>query len=120
MTRIADPIRSRPGNTEVALLVRITIAVGVALAICLMILGLWAWQKAPQFALDETDKPELVLWAVRCAAVAAAALAQTVLLTLVIGNVYRTRVMDIALRVLTAAVFTIALVSAIALGLAAR
>ena len=119
MTRVVDPIRARPGNTEVVLLVRISIAVGVALAISLMILALWAWQQASRISF-EADRPELVLWAVRCAAVAAAALAQTVLLTLVIGNVYRTRTLDIALRVLTAAVFTVALVSAVALGLAAR
>lgn len=124
MNRAANPIRSRAGNRavavrDVALLVKISIGVGLALAISLMILALWAWQQSAHIAFD-ADRPDVVLWAVRSAAVAAAALAQAVLLTLVIGNLYRTRLLDLVLRVLATAVFAIALVSAIALGLASR
>jgi hypothetical protein len=84
-----------------------------------MIVCLWAWQTAPHLALD-ADKPEVVLWAVRTAAIAAGALAQTVLLVFVVGNLYRTRLLDVLLRFLTATVFAVSLISAIALGLVGR
>lgn len=119
MSRLATSVRPQPGSTDGAAVAKLSIVVGVALATSLMILALWAWQQAGHIAI-EVDRPELVRWAVRCAAVAAAAMAQAVLLILVIGNVYRTRTLDLALRFLTAGVFAVALVSAIALGLASR
>jgi glycogen synthase len=90
-----------------------------AFATALMVASLWAWQQAPHLVFD-ADRPDIALWAVRTTAVAAAALAQAVLLLFVVGRIYRTRGLDIVLRVLTATVFTVALVSAIALGLAGR
>ena len=90
-----------------------------AFAAALMVASLWAWQEAPHLAF-EADRPDVAMWAVRTTAVAAAALAQAVLLLFVVGRIYRTRGLDIVLRVLTAAVFTVALVSAIALGLVGR
>ncbi len=92
---------------------------GSLVATALMVISLWAWQQSPHIAFA-ADRPDVALWAVRTAAIAAAALAQAVVLFLVVGRIYRTRAMDLLLRVLTAVVFTVALVSAIALGLAGR
>ena len=95
----------------------VMIALGIIISGGLVLISLWAWQQAPHLAFNE-DRPELILWAVRTASVAAGALAQTILLVLVVGNIYRTRAVDLLLRFLTAGVFAISLVSAIALGIA--
>jgi hypothetical protein len=92
------------------------ITLGILISASLVFIALWTWQQAPHLAFNE-DRPEVVLWAVRTASVAAGALAQTVLLVLVVGNIYRTRAVDMLLRFLTAGVFAVSLVSAIALGL---
>ena len=85
-----------------------------------MLISLWAWQEAPHLAFNE-EKPDVILWAVRTASVAAGALAQQpLMLVLVVGNIYRTRAVDMLLRFLTATVFAVSLVSAIALGLVGR
>jgi hypothetical protein len=98
---------------------RISIGAGAAAAFALMLAALWAWQVGPHLAL-EADQPGVTLWAVRSAAVAAGALAQIVVLFLVLGNLYPRRRLDLAAAVAATAVFTIALVSAVALGLAGR
>jgi putative Ca2+/H+ antiporter (TMEM165/GDT1 family) len=84
-----------------------------------MVACLWLWQKAPVLA-EVGDRSDVVVWAVRSAAVAAGALAQTVLLVVVVGNLYRARVPDRVLQVVTASLFAASLISAIALGLAGR
>ena len=94
----------------------ISIGLGILISAGLVFVSLWAWQAAPSLASD-FERPDTVLLAVRTASVAAGALAQTVLLLLVVGNIYRTRAVDVLLRFLTAAVFAVSLVSAIALGL---
>jgi hypothetical protein len=94
----------------------VLIALGIVISASLVLISLWAWQTAPHLAFNE-DRPDVMLWAVRTASVAAGALAQTVLLVLVVGNIYRTRAVDVLLRFLTATVFAVSLVSAIALGL---
>ncbi len=98
---------------------KISIGMGIILAAGLVLISLWAWQEAPHLAFNE-DKPDIIMWAVRTASVAAGALAQTVLLVFVVGNIYRTRAVDVLLRLLTATVFAVSLVSAIALGLVGR
>jgi hypothetical protein len=98
---------------------KISIGMGMILATGLVLISLWAWQQAPHLAFNE-DKPDIIMWAVRTASVAAGALAQTVLLVFVVGNIYRTRAVDVLLRLLTATVFAVSLVSAIALGLVGR
>jgi hypothetical protein len=95
------------------------ISLGLIVSTGLVLISLWAWQEAPHLQLD-ADRPEVILWAVRTAAIAAGALAQTVMLVLVVGNIYRTRAVDVLLRFMTGMVFAVALVSAIALGLAGR
>jgi hypothetical protein len=99
---------------------KLSISVGVIVSVVLMIVSLWAWQIAPGLAVTQ-DRPDVILlWAVRTASIAAAALAQTVLLLFVIGNIYRTRAVDVMLRLLTGTVFAVSLISAIALGLVGR
>jgi hypothetical protein len=79
---------------------------------------MWGWLHAAD-VVAETARPEVALWAVRCAAIAVAAGAQALLLTFVIGSVYgRGRAGDV-LNGCAAVVFMLALASATALGLAA-
>ena len=97
--------------------------VGGALAsVALLVAGLWAWQHAGKVAADSAAaRPYVATWAVRSAAVAAAAAAQAVLLVAVVGRVYRRHgVLDDVLRLTAVLVFAVALVSAVALGLAGR
>ncbi len=100
---------------------KMLVGAGAMLTAVLMVICLWTWQHAPNLAFN-ANRPDdtTMLWAVRTAAIAAGALAQTVLLVLVIGNLYRTRLLDVLLRLMTATVFGVSLVSAIALGLAGR
>ncbi len=98
---------------------RILITVGIVVSATLILISLWAWQQGPHLA-NEADRPDIILWAVRTASIAAGALAQTILLVLVIGNIYRTRAIDVLFRFMTGMVFAVSLVSAIALGLAGR
>jgi uncharacterized membrane protein len=108
-------------NKEVAVVHKIMIGTGTVLTAVLMVICLWTWQSAPTLAFNPNrSDDQAMVWAVRTAAIAAGALAQTVLLVFVIGNLYRTRLSDVLLRLLTATVFAVSLVSAIALGLAGR
>ena len=99
---------------------------GAAVAVGLMVLGLWAWQHAAEVATDGgAARPYVAKWAVRSAAVAAAAAAQAVVLVVVVGRVYGRRgappgAVDAVLRLTALLVFAVAAVSAVALGLAGR
>lgn len=51
------------------------------LASGLIIGGLWAWQNADDIVLDwEVSRPQLILWSIRAASVAAVASAQVIVL----------------------------------------
>jgi len=95
---------------------------GAVASVVLLVAGLWAWQHAAEVATDgAAARPYVATWAVRSAAVAAAAAAQAVLLVAVVGRVYGRRgVIDDVLRLTAVLVFAVALVSAVALGLAGR
>ena len=95
---------------------------GAAVSIALLVLGLWAWQHSAEVASDGgAARPYVAKWAVRSAAVAAAAAAQAILLIAVVGRAYnRHGVLDDVLRLSSILVFAVALVSAVALGLAGR
>jgi hypothetical protein len=90
-----------------------------AASVALMVLCLWAWQHAGDFSV-ETSRPDVATLAVRSAALAIAAAAQILLLTLVIGKLYRRQLIDDVLKLAAALVFAVTLVGAVALGLAAR
>ena len=97
---------------------------GAVASVALLVVGLWAWQHAAEVATDAlgaTAQPYVAKWAVRSAAIAAAAAAQALLLTAVVGRVYgRHGALDAVLRLSALLVFAVALVSACALGLAGR
>jgi hypothetical protein len=99
-----------------------TVWAGGIVSVALLVAGLWAWQHAAEVASDgAAARPYVATWAVRSAAVAAAAAAQAVLLIAVVGRAYGRRgVLDDVLRLTAVLVFAVALVSAVALGLAGR
>ena len=93
---------------------------GAAVALGLMVAALWTWHRAGWIAADAT-RPDVARWAVRSFAVAAGAFAQLLLLTFVAGRIFRHRsfTADIA-RLAAGLVAGVAIVSAVALGLAGR
>lgn len=98
---------------------KLIIFIGTVLSVMLMVLALRMWERAPHEAFG-SGRPELVLYAARTTAVATAALAQVIILLMVVGNLYRKRGFDALLRTAVLVVFTVTLVGAIALALAAR
>lgn len=96
--------------------------VGATIAIVLMVTALWAWGGAWEMTAYAT-RPEVAAWAVRSGAIAAAAAAQLLVLT----ALARRRAADELAphradlpRLTIGVVGSIALVSAVALGLAGR
>jgi hypothetical protein len=97
----------------------LSVALGSTAAMALVMAALWIWQNAASL-VGECSSPSVALWAVRCATAALAAGAQLVLLTFVVAQVYGRDLLVDLLRVLVGLGCSIALVSAIALGLAGR
>jgi hypothetical protein len=95
---------------------------GATVAVALMVTALWAWAGAWQMTSYAT-RPEVAAWAIRSAAVSAAAAAQLLILTAVARRrsalVHGHRGPDLP-RLAIGLVGSVALVSAIALGLAGR
>jgi hypothetical protein len=98
---------------------RASTLIAAMIATIMMVAAMWTWQQASHLAFD-ADQPDVVLWAARSAAIAAAAMAQGIILFLVVGRVYRTRAIDLVLRLIAASVFAVALISAVVLALAGR
>jgi hypothetical protein len=99
----------------------IRISCAATIAAALVAAAMWTWESAPDIAADmQTGRPDAAVWAARSAALAAAALAQSVLLHFVIGALYPRRPIDDALRLCFGAACVLACVSAVALGMAAR
>jgi hypothetical protein len=94
-------------------------SVATVAAVALMVACLWAWQSAGHFAID-ANRPYVATLAARTAAIALAAAAQVIILTLVIGRIYRRELVDDVLKLTAAAVMLVAIVGAVALALAAR
>ena len=91
------------------------------LAGALVFAALWAWQGAGDFVSGwDVARPEVVVWAVKCGAVAAVAAAQVILLALVGARLYGRGPVDSALAFTAGAVCVMACVSAAAFGLAGR
>jgi hypothetical protein len=97
------------------------ILLGTAWAIGLVVLGLWGWEAADAVVTRVGwENRSIGAWAVRCAAIAAVALAQAVLIALVVERVYRRdRVCGVA-KLSALFAFMVCAVSAIALGFAGR
>ena len=100
----------------------LTVPLAAAVGGALVVAGLWAWQGAPDMALDwGAGRPEVATWAIRSAAVAVIAAAQVVLLALVAGRIFQRRgTFDTVLTFTAVAVVALASVSAVACGLAGR
>jgi hypothetical protein len=95
----------------------LTMIIGGTIGVAMMVAALWSWQGALRLSAAAT-RPEIELWAVRSGAIALAALAQMILLTCVVGRVYRSGISGQLVRVAAGLVGGVALVSAVALGLA--
>ena len=92
---------------------------GVVCLICLtMVVGaLGLWQHATG-VFPHVARPEVMTWSVRCAAVSLGALAQVVLLGVVLDRAYGTERGGAVVQWLAGMVGAVATVSAVALGLA--
>jgi hypothetical protein len=93
--------------------------IGGLLATGLMLGALWAWFDAADLALN-SNRPEVLRWAARSLAIAAAAGAQIVVLTMVVARMYPHRASHDGLRLTAALVCCVSAVTAAALGLAAQ
>jgi hypothetical protein len=97
------------------------LVLAMAGAAALVIAGLFAWQAAADWVSEwPVNRPELVIWAIRCGAIAAVTLGQLLAVRFAFSAIYRRRLLDDLLRLSTAVACVIALVSALALGLAGR
>ena len=94
---------------------------GAVFAIALVVAGLWAWQQAAAVVTwVGWEKRAIGAWAVRCAAVALVAVAQSVLLAGVVERIYPRDRVCTAMKVSGLFVCMACTASAIALGLAGR
>jgi hypothetical protein len=99
----------------------VSIALGAIWAVGLIVLGLWGWQRAETIVtMMGWEKRTIGAWSARCAALALIAAAEAILLTLVVGRVYRPDRVCGAARLSALLIFMVCTVSAIALGLAGR
>jgi hypothetical protein len=102
------------------MLTRMSMILGFALAVLLLIAALFAWQDADTLALRWRLAGDSAAWGMRCAAVGLAAAAEVLMLSVIGRWVYsRDRVSDI-LRLCGLLVFMLASVTAVALALAGR
>ena len=98
---------------------RLSAMMGTIVAVALVVAGLWGWGASREL-VAHADKPELALWSVRAAAIAALAAAQVLGLTYLAGNLYRGDRTGEALRFAAGMVCTVALLGALALGVMSR
>ena len=94
-----------------------SIWVGGVATVALMVAAMWAWRFAPELAVRRSAAdPYAAKLGVRSLAVAAAAAAQVLLLTCVVGRVYPARLPDKLLGAALALTAVAALAAAVALG----
>jgi hypothetical protein len=98
----------------------ISIWLGAALTVALMVAALWAWRFAPELAMQNADRPYVAKLGIRSLAIALAAGAQVVLLTLVIARVYPPKLPDRVLGLGIAVTSFAALATAVVLALSGR
>jgi len=93
----------------------------IVIAGVMVFAALWAWQGAPDWVATWTvSRPELTVWAVRSAAIGIAAAAQAILLAPVGATIFGRGPVDSAMTFTAATICAVALVSAVACGLAGR
>ena len=98
----------------------ISIWLGGAVTIALMVAALWAWRFAPELATQHGEQPYVAKLGIRSLAIALAAGAQVVLLTLVIARVYPPRLPDRVLSIGVAVSSFAALAVAVVLAMSSR
>jgi hypothetical protein len=98
----------------------ISIWLGGVITIALMVAALWAWRFAPELAMQHADGAYVAKLGIRSLAVALAAGAQVVLLTLVIGRVYPPRLPDRVLSLGISVASFAALATAVVLAVSGR
>ena len=98
----------------------ISIWLGGAVAIALMVAALWAWRFAPELAMQHADGAYVAKLGIRSLAIALAAGAQVVLLTLVVARVYPPRLPDRIVSVGIGVASFAALTTAIVLAVSGR
>lgn len=98
---------------------RMSVVLGGVVSMILMVIALRAWTQAANLSVNAT-RPDVAWWAVRSGAIALMALAQTIGLIWVVGKLFQRNLADDLLKMLSLGVTAIALVAAVALGLASR
>jgi hypothetical protein len=98
----------------------ISIWLGGAIAVALIVAGLWAWRFAPELAMQHADGAYVAKLGIRSLAIALAAGAQVVLLTLVIARVYPPRLSDRVLSIGIGVASFAALATAVVLAVSGR
>jgi hypothetical protein len=105
------------------MLARMRSGIGGMTAIIIMVLALWMWTRSAELSLVLATRPlhpQFELWAVRCAALAAAAGAQWLLLSGVVPAFYEERASDELVRMLVGLLASLAIVATLGLALAGR
>src|SRR3954469_25162232 len=95
----------------------ITMLGGVLASVGMLLVALWSWQHAGGMVVG-WEQPGVAVWAVRVGAVGLAAAAQVLMMLLVVAKVYERGALASAFIICATMVFTLAAVSAVALGLA--
>ena len=98
---------------------RLTTILGGFAALSMVVAAMWAWNDARRLA-EGSARPDVTLWALRSAGVTLAAAGQAMLLTFVVSRIYRRDLFSDVLRVFAGLIAAVALICAIALGLAGR
>jgi hypothetical protein len=94
-------------------------AIGALVSIVLIVAALWTWGVAWELA-DKAKQPGVAVWAVRCAALAAAAAGQVMLTMVVIGGLFRRGLLDNILNLAASLICALSIAGAAALALAGR
>jgi hypothetical protein len=98
----------------------ISIWLGGAVAVALMVTALWAWRFAPELAMQHADRPYVAKLGIRSLAIALAAGAQVVLFTLVLSRLYPPRLPDRVVSLGIAVTSFAALAAAVVLAVSGR
>jgi hypothetical protein len=97
----------------------IVIVAAAIAAMGLLVAALWAWQASADRVADwDVLHPAQLLWAIRSGAIAAAALGEVVIFGVVAGQIFPRRRGDQVVVIACGGVFVLAIVAAVALGIA--
>lgn len=92
---------------------------GSCLSVGLMVFAIWVWFDASELAL-RSERPDILRWATRALAIAAASGSQIIILSMIIGRLYEHRPFHDMLKLTASLICCLAAVIAAALGLAAQ